>query len=887
MPARSDERRARQSAREPGGASGVGRTPRSESEGKPNLMGDAFDDNYETFKALLDTFPPSEAVKRLEQFGIEQEVVQRIRERHEQDTIRIKELEEPHAVVLGNRDTWYTGPQAKDKCWPGIVEQLLKDGWSQSPAIDDLADSSTRIVSLLNHPKEKSFSTRGLVVGYVQSGKTTNFTSVMAKAADRGYKLFIVLAGIHNGLRRQTQARLVQQLVEQNPAMWSQLTGLDKDFTPQENPASYFGKNNKTHVLCVVKKNAAVLRKLARWLEKASAHLEGCPALIIDDEADQATVATKSINPLILRIMSSLPKCAYVGYTASPFANLLIDPSADNLYPKDFVVNLPKPKGHFGTEVLFGRYALDGEDPEQVDDGHDMIRSIPKDDVPCVRPEKKADVEGFEPFITDTLRDAVEYFWLATAARRVRGAGNQHNTMLIHTSVNTSVHNSFKRPLQHLRDTAARSIEDADYLARLRDLWDEESARVPAEDFGEKKVAFDQLIHELPGVLRGCRVIMDNSSSEDRLDYENGPVVAIAVGGNTLSRGLTLEGLSVSYFVRAVSAYDTLLQMGRWFGFRNGYADLPRIWMTDELAEWFRHLATVETEMRRDINIYMTEDETPLTFAVRLRTHPSLRVTAAAKMRDAITAASSYGGKRVQTHYFHTNADWLRVNNDAARELVAKSVAFATRADERPADGRYVFHEVPHSHVLEFLSSYKFHEKSPENDADLIVGYIRKRVSSAGSLQRWNVAVVGNPRGEGFTFGHGVTVGRNTRARLSVTNPVADFADIKTLMSRRDAGVDLAGDVADLTDDGIMELRRSEFPSTGLLVLYPIDKLSEPTPAKKLRAPLNAEEHVIGVGLVFPKPANEDSTVEKYISANLGNVTIEDEDFSLVDSEEA
>ncbi|WP_129308957.1 Z1 domain-containing protein [Streptomyces sp. L2] len=845
-------------------------------------MTDEFDGMYETFKAVLDAFPPSEAVKRLELLGVSPEIVQQIRDHHEQQTIRIKELEEPHAVVLGNRDTWYTGPQDKDKCWPAIVGLLRKDGWPEEPAIRQLDDSSTRVVSLLNHPKEKSFSTRGLVVGYVQSGKTTNFTSVMAKAADRGYKLFIVLAGIHNGLRRQTQARLIQQLVEPNPSMWSQLTGLDKDFTPTENPAGYFGKSNKTHVLCVVKKNATVLRKLARWLNKAADYLQDCPALIIDDEADQATVATKSINPLILSIMSSLPRSAYVGYTASPFANLLIDPSAQDLYPRDFVVNLPKPQGHFGTEVLFGRYALDGEDPEQVDDGYDMIRSVPDDDVPCVRPATKADIEGFEPVVTDALRRAVEYFWLVTAARRVRRSGNPHSTMLIHTSVNTSVHNSFKRPLRRLLDEAAQSLADVAFLSRLRGIWDEETKRVPADEFGEEKMAFEALVGELPGVLRSCRVIMDNSSSEDRLDYENGPVVAIAVGGNTLSRGLTLEGLSVSYFVRAVSAYDTLLQMGRWFGFRNGYADLPRIWMTDELADWFRHLATVETEMRRDIDIYMTEAETPLTFAVRLRTHPALRVTAAAKMRDAVTAASSYGGKRVQTHYFRTDAEWLRSNINAARNLVDASVANCVRIEDRSAEGRYVFRDVPHDVVTDFLSLYKFHEKSPENDADLITDYIRKRVTAAGSLRRWNVALVGNPQGEPFDFAPGVRVGRNMRARLTTGGTDPHFADIKTLMSRRDAAVDLDEDTAKLTEKGIMDKRRELLPDTGLLVLYPIDKVSAPSPAKKLRAPLNAEEHVMGVGLVFPEPRAGDSTVEKYISADLSGVSIEDEDYSLL-----
>ncbi|MFJ9947705.1 Z1 domain-containing protein [Kitasatospora sp. NPDC091207] len=853
-------------------------------------MTDEFDGMYDTFKALLDTFTPADSIKRLEQFGIGPDVIQQIRDRHERDAIRVRELEEPHVVEDGTRETWYTGSQPKDKCWPAIEALLRKDGWPE-PAVKSLDDSSYRIVSLLNHPRERAFSTRGLVVGYVQSGKTTNFTSVVAKAADRGYKLFIVLAGVHNGLRRQTQARLIQQLVEPNPTLWSQLTGPDKDFTPQENPASYFGKSNKTHVLCVVKKNAAVLRKLARWLDQASEYLQDCPALIIDDEADQATVATKSINPLILSIMESLPKCAYLGYTASPFANLLIDPSAEDLYPKDFVVNLPKPTGHFGTEVLFGRYALDGEDPEQVDDGHDMIRSIPEEDVPYVRPATKADVDGFEPVITDSLREAVEYFWLATAARRVRDRGNPHNTMLIHTSVNTAVHNSFEWPLERLRDRSAEALADPDFVARLRGLWDRETARVAADEFHETKVAFDRLLPELPGVLASCRIIMDNSSSEARLDYENGPVVAIAVGGNTLSRGLTLEGLSVSYFVRSVSAYDTLLQMGRWFGFRNGYADLPRIWMTDELAGWFRHIATVETEMRRDIDVYMTEAETPLTFAVRLRTHPAMRVTAAAKMRGAVMAASSYGGKRVQTHYFHTNAEWLRGNLAAARTLVTAAKTHSVRMEERPEDGRYILRDVPHELVTDFLASYQFHEKSQENDGDLITGYIRKRVRTAGSLGRWNIAIVGHPRGtedKPLTFAEGVTVGRISRARVTTTSPTPDFADIKTLMSRRDAAVDLVGDTAKLAEQEIKAERMRQFPDHGLLVLYPIDKVSTPDPSKQQRRePLNAEEHVIGVGLVFPEPRGLDSTVEKYISADLSGIQIEDEDYSFLDGEGA
>jgi hypothetical protein len=849
-------------------------------------LNDQFDDIYDTFLALLDLYTPTEAVKRLEMM-VAPDLAQRIRERYESQAIKVRELEEPRTVVRENRETWYTGPSPRDKCWPAIVELLKKSGWSDS-SIQDVDSASNRIVSLLNHPKESSFSTRGLVVGYVQSGKTTNFTAVMAKAADRGYKLFIVLAGIHNGLRRQTQARLVQQLVEPNPTLWSQLTGLDHDFVPTANAASYFGKSNTTHVLCVVKKNGTVLRKLAEWLQSASAYLQDCPAVVIDDEADQATVATKTINPRIRRILDSLPKSAYVGYTASPFANVLIDPSNDDLYPRDFIVNLPKPEGHFGTEVLFGRYALDGEDPEDVDDGYDMIREVPVEDIASVRPATRADAEGFVPTITPTLQTAIRYFWLVTAARRVRGTGNPHNTMLIHTSVRTAVHNSFRAPLERLRDDMRARLAEPDTVRELRELWDYESSRVPAADFGEEKVEFDALLPKLPEVLDSCRIVMDNSSSEDRLDYENGPVVAIAVGGNTLSRGLTLEGLSVSYFVRAVSAYDTLLQMGRWFGYRHGYADLPRIWMTAELSEWFRHLATVETEMRRDIDIYMTEDKNPLTFAVRLRTHPTLRVTQAAKMKDAVKAASSYGGQRVQTRYFRTNADWLLGNQAAAKKLVAKAVQHAARREERPEEGRYIYRDVPHDLVIEFLNEYSFHEKSVECDSDLLIRYIEKRIRTADSLRRWNIAIVGNPvngeRDKSFEFASGVTVNRVTRARLDVSD--SDFADIKTLMSRRDAAVDLSGQIGKMDEQTIKHERQRQLPDTGLLVLYPIDKVSAPPKERESRKALDAEEHVIGVGIVFPQPRNEDSRIE-WVSAKLPpDVDIEEEDLSLVEAEE-
>lgn len=835
------------------------------------------DRQYDIFRSLLETMPPADAVKGLETLNVPRDAIEAIRERHESDLRFVRELDEPRTVVMDGRETWYTGPRENDKYWPAVERILRRQGWSEA-AMEALDGSSTRIVGLLNHPQEKTFQSRGLVVGHVQSGKTSNYTAVVAKAADRGYKLVIVLSGIHNGLRRQTQLRLQSQLVDPNPTRWHQLTTPDLDFVPTANPAGFFGRTSGNRVLCVVKKNATVLRKLTEWLADASQYLADTPALIIDDEADQATVATRTINPLILELMASLPRSVYLGYTATPFANLLIDPSATDLYPRDFIVGLPKPDGHFGAEVIFGRDSVDGEDPENAWDGYDMIRHVPDEDVPEVRPLKRADVDTFTPTLVDSLRDAVSYFVLATAARRVRGSGSKHSTMLIHTSVNTKVHLSFKAPLDGLLASIGSRLDDPTFVAGLRDRWDRETRSVRAEDFDETAVGFDELLAELPGVLNSCRVVMDNSSSEDRLDYENGPVVAIAVGGNTLSRGLTLEGLCVSYFVRAVSAYDTLLQMGRWFGFRTGYADLPRIWMTVDLAGWFRHLALVEHEMRSDIERYMSENLTPLQFAVRIQTHPALLVTARAKMRDAVEASASYGGQRLQTHIFHLDASWLGRNISAARTFVARAGADAT---SHSIDGaKHLFRNVPYRAVLDFLGEYRFHEGWNVATSELLIDYIEQRVRSVGALTQWNVAIIGNPvtADNAFSFGDDVTVGRVVRARLDIDK--TNHADIKTLMSRKDAAVDLTGDFTGKAEADIMSQRRDQLPTTGLVVLYPIDKDSAPSTdrARKSRVDLDADDHVIGAGFVFPEAQGQDARAHGYIQADLSGIELEEEE---------
>lgn len=850
------------------------------------------EEDLDTFVSLVRRHPVDEAERRLLRLGIQPNKAKAIREAYEARARRLKELRDPPSLDSKNGDVaWYGGPGSDDLFWAAIRELLKSQGWSDQD-LTNLDAASTKVLARMQHPQTERFTTRGLVIGHVQSGKTSNFTSVIAKAADRDYRVFIVLSGVHNSLREQTQERLDGHLVVPNPEYWMPLTGPNRDFVAPENATVYLSRVGEHHVLCVVKKNAMRLQRLKEWLQSAqTSALAQCPVLIIDDEADQASVATARINGLIRDILQLLPKAAYIGYTATPFANLLIDPAAKDLYPSDFIIDLPQPKDHFATEVIFGRDAVEGEEGEGPLDGYDMVRIVPDDELPHLRPAPRESPNDFTPDMTPTLRRAILYFWLATAARRVRGTGVPHSTMLVHTSMRIAVQESFRQPIEILRAETVRKLaeEDRPLLEELREIWEQETARVDPASFGESLTPFKSLRKRLPEVVGETRVIMDNSRSRERLSYSGGdPVVAIAVGGNTLSRGLTLEGLVVSFFVRSSSAYDTLLQMGRWFGYRRGYADLPRTWMTDELRRWFRHIALVELEIRRDIRRYEEENLTPEDFAVRIRTHPSLAITAASKMRDAVRAEASFGGRRVQTRYFWTNnRDWLDSNIEAAQLLVSDAIEIDGASVESHPDGYIILRKVKAASILKFLRGYQVHENSFELDRGLVERYI-SRQNEKGHLLDWNVALIGGePAQEGntFDFGHGLTLKKIRRAKLK-DGPV-DYADIKTLMSKEHRVIDLPGisqsEARKLRETRLMSMRKPGDPA--LLALFPIDRISPPDPQNEAtRVNLNAAKDVIGMALVFPGRGDEEAVT--YMSADLSRLGMSADDVEEPEEED-
>jgi hypothetical protein len=698
---------------------------------------------------------------------------------------KVRALKDPAGLDGDLPRVWYAGPNYDaDRFWPALRALLLDSGDLLEADVESIDRSSTKIVSRFPCPGDNAFSGRGLVLGYVQSGKTANFSAVLAKAADAGYRLVIVLSGTTNSLREQTQERLTAELVDPHPSIWIPLTSEGLDFRiGKVTPAAALLATGQP-LFAVVKKNATVLKRLNKWLTAAPPEIRAkCPAIVIDDEADQASVNTGSgetdrpaVNARILEMLSLLPRVAYVGYTATPFANVFIDPTIPkDLYPRDFIIDLPRPPSYFGSERIFGRGRLLQDETDEMVDGIDIVRLVPDEEVDLVKP-KGREAETFQPVLPPSLFEAIDYFVLASAARAARGQADSHTSMLIHTTLSSKVHLRTK-PLVGAHVSAllaAVRAGDSEVMGRLSEIWSRETTAVPAVSQGEVETAFADLMPELTSVLAGCDVVVENSISDLRLRYDGPERIRIVIGGNVLSRGLTIRGLIVSYFVRTASTYDTLLQMGRWFGYRKGYTDLPRVWMTQELADSFRDLALVEKELRLDLRRYELEGVTPLDFAPRIRTHPKLMITSAQKMQKAVARDVSYSNRFVQTTFLHhRDEEIIERNQEALRRLVNRN---GTREAWRPVAGRWVRPWVPVEHISEFLADFIIHPNNIEANPSLIRDYIRAQVAE-GALAEWTVAVVGREDG-GRPLGIGLDleIGLLKRSRLPRTDGSLDLA---------------------------------------------------------------------------------------------------------------
>jgi hypothetical protein len=824
----------------------------------------------------------------------------------------------------GGPRAWFEGfDESKGYYWRRQRDFLAHELGRKDFEIDSLDRSSNKVLAHLENPRSpEGFAIRGLVVGHVQSGKTQNFSALIAKAADAGYKIVIVLSGLHNTLRQQTQRRLERDLGRENVAgvgepepgkRWQWMTGSEAwgDFDPGGVNAALLQGNEQ--VIFVVKKNKTRLERLIGWMSgRVPGHV---PVLVIDDEADQASLNTggnrsareevdlvgdadfegedpsedeldpSTINLNVRRLVRSFVRCSYVAYTATPFANVLVDPSAfdieggNDLFPSHFIISLPIPSGgiYVGAAQLFGRDRLPGDAETSTEDGLDVIEFVPDHEVDMLVPPPRQRA-GFVPIVPPSLQQALADYVLASAAWLQRSGKDVPCTMLIHTDM----HRAMQDPLgpdvtAELAYIRQRWLyEAAGYRPTLKQRWDSRFRALTASVDVAREEPFEAIEPHVDRLLRGgigVRVL--NSNWPDTIDFDAEPnLKAVLIGGNKLSRGLTIEGLLVSYYVRETLYYDTLMQMGRWFGYRGQYVDLTRLYSTELLVSCFHDLATAEEELRKQITRYERERLTPTEFMPKVRTHPLMRVTQESKMQAAVEVSVNYAGERVQTLRFSEKpTSDLRENIATTRRLLR-----ALGAPDSITGGKPSWWGVSPNLVIDFLNSFRVISQYAI-DPPSIVEYIEKQLHN-GELTRWRVLLSCAKQARGGSAWNedlGVLGMPNipliARSRLRndptslgvITEPDDELVGLSDADIRA-AEVDLGEHKFDSRAE---EYRSRRDPAEGLLILYPISAASEEGKNAKNRIRLFAEAEkastLVAYALSFPF-STTDATVE-YVSA--------------------
>lgn len=580
-----------------------------------------------------------------------------------------------HPIIIANEhEEWYTLDRKSRNAfyWNAYANYLAEQGGWPEESIIALDQASDMVVRRLSDPcREAIKQTKGLVVGYVQSGKTANFTAVTAKAADAGYRLIIVIAGTIDILRQQTQRRFDKELIGveiiQSERMhhdyidapdwedfishgdlpsncgsfdWKRLTGEKGDYQKLQRglealefkstiPGRRFNDpanlKDSPATLIVVKKHPGVLNKLNEDLSDLATHLEEVPALIIDDESDQASVNTvkpdkqtekdrTATNEQIVRLVKLLNRSQYIGYTATPFANVFINPlDNEDIFPSDYIIALPRPKDYMGIYDFFDFT----DDLQEPDEDSDKIKEYAH-----IRNTTNNENDG-----DGNLVEAIHAFILAGAIKLYRQyqgipVSVKHHTMLVHRSVKIADHEEDAKLVQSLYHEARPGTSM--FYSKLAELWDNDFKPVSKQlgiykenpdTFDDLKPFVDDCISLIQKEDKEVRIINgDKKNIDDLPNFDRDRVWSILVGGTKLSRGYTVEGLTISYYRRRIKTSDTLMQVGRWFGFRKGYKDLVRLYVsrnekdgknkTMDLYEAFKSICRDEELFRKELEIY-------------------------------------------------------------------------------------------------------------------------------------------------------------------------------------------------------------------------------------------------------------------------------------------
>lgn len=678
-----------------------------------------------------------------------------------------------------DEEKWYDG--IKDDInpvfWTRYKNYLIDEKHFSPNIVSTLGEDTLdgKLMNYLGNPNsENHFLKRGLIIGDVQSGKTSTYIGLICKAADAGYKVFILLTGTIESLRRQTQERVEEGFIGINmaaDATGGQRVGVGLDNKPIHAMAMTSRKSDftgdsdkiavsladKNAIVFVIKKNSSVLKKLTDWLVSLNADPVtkkiDLPMLLIDDEADNASINTSQekedptkINKMIRNLASVFTRSNYVGFTATPFANVFIDPETtekmetQDLFPEDFIVALPTPSNYIGPMKIFSPKGVYHSQLNYIEDAGEE-----EADGWSFYYKHKKDWEGTLP---NSLTDAVFTFYLANALRDLRGDSKEHRSMLINISRFVKVQHYIKEQVEALHGRAYRSIKfnlSSDFDESMKDPVIKRIYKNWEKYYSDLEFTWEDIAECLYSSIENIQIkVVNSSKSSEKLEYTNNECVrVIAIGGLALSRGLTLEGLIISYFYRNTCTYDVLMQMGRWFGYRKGYDDLFRIWTHRESAEWYAEIAEATEMLKDDMSLMRELEQKPRNFGIRVRNNCSkLHITAANKMRNAADEYeySSYYGGIVETPYLIYDAQIQKKNYELVVSFANRMITYAEGFELSSAKGagsHNVMYGIPKVYIIELLRKMKVSRFSSYFDTNQITNFLEE--SHDQVLDSWNI----------------------------------------------------------------------------------------------------------------------------------------------------
>lgn len=807
--------------------------------------------------------------------------------------------------------------------------------------INDLDDFTDKILDKCVNPKEKgSWDRRGMVVGHVQSGKTSNYVGLINKATDAGYKVIIVIAGTISSLRRQTQERIDEGYIGRSSSAYINNKGENKIIGAGKYKvstdiysltSSYYKSGDEgdfnqaiakrlnipignNPVIFVIKKNKSILENLIDWFSKdtntkiidGQPKLFDVPVLIIDDEADSASVnaskdidEVKTINRLIRTLLNVFDQNTFIGYTATPYANLFISQEyndelkalvkgkeyliGEDLFPKDFIINIKASKNYIGASKVFGlENPLTGESSEPLN----VFRVIDDYDPPFFTTINKNNKDDLPNELPVSLQLAMKSFIITCAIRRLRGQENKHNSMLVHVALYVKWIDRVALLVNEKNREFKNKIQsnDPQFIGELKDLFEKDFIpttlntleNLDYTDIRIKNHSWEEVQSELlnsvskidvrsvHGTRSTTNLEYHNIDEIDYGRYDNGLSV-IAVGGSRLARGITLEGLSISYYLRTTKMYDSLMQMGRWFGYRPGYVDLCRLFTTEQIYEWFNHITMSTEEMRNDFDEMTTTHQKPKDFKLKVRNHHGLMtITSVAKLYWAKNIAVSFSGSNPQTYILLKDKKAI-LNNFNSFSNLLENLKEPTSIVEKRNKIRYVvYRNVAIEFLNDFISNYKIN--IPSINSDVITEYIRQQ-KNENNISEWNVCLVSNtdeevrlyeqiqgkrPNKEQPHFlpvqKYILSIGGSAKElACSVRNQIDELELYKITKNQID---DTQDRQVDLLENGVGTIKeRRAIEKKGLLLLYALDERGTSS--------VNNGVPIIGYSLHFPKIDSE------------------------------